>query len=66
MAPPQIPSPKSRGNTGIMYRISAARISQGQLTTEYQAIAQEAEEDFNQLFGTEFARAYEERLRTPH
>ena len=35
-------------------------------TTEYQAIAQEAEEDFNQLFGTEFARAYEERLRTPH
>jgi len=35
-------------------------------TTEYQAIAREAEDDFNQLFGDEFGRAYEERLRTPH
>ena len=32
-------------------------------TTEYQAIAREAEDDFNELFGDEFARAYEERLR---
>ncbi len=31
-------------------------------TTEYQAIAREAEDDFNELFGDEFARAYEERL----
>ncbi|MFO7641505.1 MAG: type VI secretion system-associated FHA domain protein TagH [Candidatus Competibacteraceae bacterium] len=30
---------------------------------EYQAIAREAEDDFNELFGDEFARAYEERLR---
>ena len=34
-------------------------------TTEYRAIAREAEDDFNELFGAEFARAYEERLRTP-
>ena len=32
-------------------------------TSEYQAIAREAEDDFNELFGDEFARAYEERLR---
>ncbi|MBE2294190.1 MAG: type VI secretion system-associated FHA domain protein TagH, partial [Phycisphaerales bacterium] len=32
-------------------------------TTEYQTIAREAEDDFNELFGDEFARAYEERLR---
>ena len=32
--------------------------------TEYQAIAHEAEEDFNRLFGAEFARAYQERLDT--
>lgn len=32
-------------------------------TTEYQAIAREAEDDFNELFGDEFARAYEEWLR---
>ena len=32
-------------------------------TTEYRTIAREAEDDFNQLFGDEFARAYEERLR---
>ena len=32
-------------------------------TTEYQAIAREAEDDFNELFGREFALAYEERLR---
>ncbi len=31
-------------------------------TTEYQAIAREAEDDFNELFGDEFARAYAERL----
>lgn len=31
-------------------------------TAEYQAIAHEAEEDFNELFGDEFARAYAERL----
>lgn len=31
---------------------------------EYQAIAREAENDFNELFGDEFARAYEERLRS--
>lgn len=31
-------------------------------TTEYQTIAREAEDDFNELFGDEFARAYEERL----
>lgn len=31
---------------------------------EYQAIAREAEDDFNELFGGEFARAYEERLRS--
>ncbi|NMQ17800.1 type VI secretion system-associated FHA domain protein TagH [Candidatus Competibacter phosphatis] len=31
-------------------------------TTEYQIIAREAEDDFNELFGDEFARAYEERL----
>ncbi|MCB1771185.1 MAG: type VI secretion system-associated FHA domain protein TagH, partial [Candidatus Competibacteraceae bacterium] len=31
---------------------------------EYQAIAREAEDDFNELFGDEFARAYEERLRS--
>ncbi|HAS52396.1 MAG TPA: type VI secretion system-associated FHA domain protein TagH, partial [Gammaproteobacteria bacterium] len=31
---------------------------------EYQAIAREAEDDFNKLFGDEFARAYEERLRS--
>ena len=30
---------------------------------EYQAIAREAEDDFNELFGDEFARAYAERLR---
>ena len=34
-------------------------------TAEYQAIAREAEDDFNQLFGDEFARAYESRLRGP-
>lgn len=33
-------------------------------TAEYQSIASEAEDDFNELFGKEFARAYEERLRT--
>ena len=33
-------------------------------TSEYQAIAQEAEDDFNELFGDEFARAYQERLRS--
>ncbi len=33
-------------------------------TAEYRAIAHEAEEDFNELFGDEFARAYQERLRT--
>ena len=32
-------------------------------TAEYQAIAREAEDDFNELFGDEFARAYEERSR---
>ena len=32
-------------------------------TNEYQTIAREAEDDFNELFGDEFARAYEERLR---
>jgi type VI secretion system protein len=32
-------------------------------TSEYQAIAREAEDDFNELFGREFAQAYEERLR---
>jgi type VI secretion system protein len=32
-------------------------------TAEYQAIAREAEDDFNELFGDEFARAYENRLR---
>ncbi len=32
-------------------------------TTEYRTIAREAEDDFNELFGDEFARAYEERLR---
>lgn len=31
-------------------------------TAEYRAIAHEAEEDFNELFGDEFARAYQERL----
>jgi len=31
---------------------------------EYQAIAREAEDDFNELFGDEFARAYAERLRS--
>ncbi|MBK8537493.1 MAG: type VI secretion system-associated FHA domain protein TagH [Candidatus Competibacteraceae bacterium] len=31
-------------------------------TAEYRAIAHEAEEDFNELFGNEFARAYQERL----
>ncbi|MCB1777779.1 MAG: type VI secretion system-associated FHA domain protein TagH, partial [Candidatus Competibacteraceae bacterium] len=31
---------------------------------EYQAIAREAEDDFNELFGDEFVRAYEERLRS--
>ncbi|QQS55623.1 MAG: type VI secretion system-associated FHA domain protein TagH [Candidatus Competibacteraceae bacterium] len=31
-------------------------------TTEYRTIAREAEDDFNELFGDEFARAYEERL----
>jgi len=35
-------------------------------TTEYQAIAREAEDDFNELFGDEFARAYEEWLRGRH
>lgn len=34
-------------------------------TAEYQAIAQEAEDDFKALFGDEFARAYENRLRAP-
>ncbi len=34
-------------------------------TAEYQAIAREAEDDFNELFGNEFARAYEARLRRP-
>lgn len=34
-------------------------------TSEYQAIAREAEDDFNELFGDEFARAYEKRLRAP-
>ena len=33
-------------------------------TAEYQAIAREAEDDFKELFGDEFARAYEKRLRT--
>ncbi len=33
-------------------------------TAEYQAIAREAEDDFNELFGHEFARAYEQQLRT--
>ena len=33
-------------------------------TAEYQAIAREAEDDFNELFGDEFARAYQERLRS--
>ncbi|MCC6135946.1 MAG: type VI secretion system-associated FHA domain protein TagH [Candidatus Contendobacter sp.] len=32
-------------------------------TSEYQTIAREAEDDFNELFGDEFARAYQERLR---
>ena len=32
-------------------------------TAEYQTIAREAEDDFNRLFGDEFARAYEHRLR---
>ncbi|MBK8507682.1 MAG: type VI secretion system-associated FHA domain protein TagH [Candidatus Competibacteraceae bacterium] len=32
-------------------------------TAEYQAIAREAEDDFNKLFGDEFARAYESRVR---
>jgi type VI secretion system protein len=32
-------------------------------TSEYQAIAREAEDDFNELFGDEFGRAYQERLR---
>jgi type VI secretion system protein len=32
-------------------------------TSEYHAIAREAEDDFNELFGREFAQAYEERLR---
>ena len=32
-------------------------------TTEYRTIAREAEDDFNELFGDEFARAYEEHLR---
>ncbi len=31
---------------------------------EYRAIAREAEDDFNTLFGDAFARAYEERLRS--
>ena len=31
---------------------------------EYRAIAHEAEDDFNELFGKEFARAYEQRLRS--
>ena len=31
---------------------------------EYQAIAREAEDDFNELFGDEFARAYQERLHS--
>ncbi len=31
---------------------------------EYQAIAREAEDDFNELFGDEFARAYEERVQS--
>lgn len=31
-------------------------------TAEYQAIAREAEDDFNELFGDEFARAYREWL----
>ncbi len=31
--------------------------------SEYQSIVREAEDDFNKLFGDEFARAYEERLR---
>jgi type VI secretion system protein len=35
-------------------------------TTEYQTIAREAEDDFNELFGDEFARAYEERLHGRH
>lgn len=33
-------------------------------SAEYQAIAREAEDDFNELFGDEFARAYEEKLRS--
>lgn len=32
-------------------------------TTEYEAIAHEAEDDFKKLFGDEFARAYENQLR---
>ncbi|MDV7394168.1 type VI secretion system-associated FHA domain protein, partial [Arthrospira platensis SPKY1] len=32
-------------------------------TSRYHDIAREAEDDFNKLFGDEFARAYEERLR---
>ncbi len=31
-------------------------------TSEYQAIVHEAEEDFNELFGNEFVRAYEQHL----
>ncbi len=32
--------------------------------SEYQTIARESEDDFKELFGDEFARAYEERLRS--
>lgn len=33
-------------------------------TKEYQAIAREAEDDFNELFGAEFARAYQDQVRS--
>lgn len=31
---------------------------------EYRAIAREAEDDFNELFGAEFARAYQDQVRS--
>lgn len=33
-------------------------------TEEYRAIAREAEDDFNELFGAEFARAYQDQVRS--
>ena len=33
-------------------------------TTEYQSIAREAEDDFNKLFGDQFARAYQDQVRS--